>query len=131
MMEKDYINNIFDILDDGVVAKYELTKLDILRDIFKDSELSSIIYKKFVDYFNSMFDEDSLYMKCEDLVYRTDRFINEYICPKYNTLDHYKIKEVLLKMIDSVDLYGGVNYDSSDTFEELFDMTDEEMGISF
>ena len=128
-MKKDYINNILDILDDGVIENYELKKVDVLRDIFKDSELGSIIYNKFEHNFSTTHEYDELFMKCGDMIYRMDKLVNEYICPKIPTIDHYRIKEILLKMIDEIDLYSAVNYsEDEDTLDELFEL-DESLDL--
>lgn len=92
-----------------------LKNIEILNYILNDEELLNQMYKHFEDNFNLEFEEDDLYMKTEDFVYRLNMLVNDFVIPKYDFHDKEDIKNKVQELVDSnIDLYSGVSYDESD-----------------
>lgn len=129
-MKKDYLRNINGILEDGHVEGIELQNIDMLKAVFSDKSLSDLIYKGFESNFEWEFNEDDLYMKSEDLVYRLHLAINKWLIPIYEITDVNELKSYLTELINiNIDLYSGVGYDDSDNeiieeFKEQFPKKD-------
>lgn len=115
----NYIDNIDYTLYEGQVENYKLKQKEILRQIFNDNNLSYSIYKKFQHNFTCA--ESDLLMKTNDMIYRLDRLVNEFIIGEKELKDIDSIKDELKYLIDDgIDLYSAVNY-GDESFDEIFD----------
>ena len=109
-----YTKNIKDILRDKNVENCPLSNIDLLKNILFDNVLGYKIYKKFLNNFNDLEDMDMLFSKTQDLVYRLNYVINNWLIPTYN-LSNHEIKETIKKLVDyDADFYSAVSYDDSD-----------------
>lgn len=114
-MKDQFKENISSILEDKNVESIPLKNIEILNYIFYDKELLNQMYKHFEDNFNLEFEDDDLYMKTEDFVYRLNMLVNDCIIPKYDFQDKEDIKNKVQELVDNnIDLYSGVSYDKSD-----------------
>ena len=114
-MKEQFKENISSILEDKNVESIPLKNIEILNYIFYDKELLNQMYKHFEDNFNLEFEDDDLYMKTEDFVYRLNMLVNDCIIPKYDFQDKEDIKNKVQELVDNnIDLYSGVSYDKSD-----------------
>lgn len=121
-MKKDYLQNINDILTEGIVEGQTLNNIDVLKEIFNDTEINNLLYKNFKSNFDFSFSYDDLYMKTQDLVYRVNILVDNLIVPLYGNKDFTKIKNEMKSFAQSdIDLYSAVSYDDSDKefIEEL------------
>lgn len=113
--KEQFKENISSILEDKNVESIPLKNIEILNYILNDEELLNQMYKHFEDNFNLEFEEDDLYMKTEDFVYRLNMLVNDFVIPKYDFHDKEDIKNKVQELVDSnIDLYSGVSYDESD-----------------
>lgn len=113
--KEQFKENISSILEDKNVESIPLKNIEILNYILNDKELLNQMYKHFEDNFNLEFEEDDLYMKTEDFVYRLNMLVNDFVIPKYDFHDKEDIKNKVQELVDSnIDLYSGVSYDKSD-----------------
>lgn len=114
-MKRDYLQNINDILTEGIIEGQTLNNIDVLKEIFKDNEISNLLYKNFKSNFDFSFSYDDLYMKTQDLVYRVNLLVDNLIVPLYGDKDFTKIKNEMKSFVQSdIDLYSAVSYDDSD-----------------
>ena len=113
--KEQFKENISSILEDKNVESIPLKNIEILNHILNDKELLNQMYKHFEDNFNLEFEDDNLYMKTEDFVYRLNMLVNDCVIPKYDFHDKEDIKNKVQELVDSnIDLYSGVSYDKSD-----------------
>lgn len=113
--KEQFKENISSILEDKNVESIPLKNIEILNYILNDKELLNQMYKHFEDNFNLEFEDDDLYMKTEDFVYRLNMLVNDFVIPKYDFHDKEDIKNKVQELVDSnIDLYSGVSYDESD-----------------
>ena len=131
-MIKNYVSNINELLESGKVEGIKLNNIDLLKKLFNDSDINNKIFKKFYEYFTNNFEYDDLYMKCEDLVYNINLFVNEFLIKTKNINDYDEIKENIDYVIDEdIDLYCSPNYNEFDkeVIEEYKEYYGEELKI--
>ncbi len=125
-MKEQFLNNINSIFEYKNIEGIPLQRIDILKDIISDENLFDIIYSRFSKYFDDYFDEDDLSVKTEDLMYRLNYLINNWMIPIHHIDNIEDIKSTLNSLIEKdIDLYGAVSFNDSDIelldeFEELF-----------
>ena len=83
------------------------------------------LYVNFKNYFTSNFNEDELFLKTEDFVYRLHYAINNWLIPIHNLNDSEVIKTLNNLVDNGIDLYESVSYDDYDKvmldeFEEIY-----------
>lgn len=114
-MKEQFRENVISILEDKNVEGIPLRNINTLKYIFNDDELFEKMYKHFEHNFLNEFDDDDLYMKCEDYVYRLNMLVNKCIIPIYNLQESEDIKNMVNQLLDnSIDLYSAVSYDKTD-----------------
>ena len=115
IQKKDFLDNVEDILNVGIIENTPLSNIDILRDISKDDNLMNLFYLEFEKNYPYEDGEDMLLCKTQDFVYRLNMAINDWLIPMHeiNTIDN--IKKTLIDLIfEDIDLYSAVSYDKSD-----------------
>lgn len=115
IQKKDFLDNVEDILNVGIIENTPLSNIDILKDISKDDNLMNLFYLEFEKNYPYEDGEDMLLCKTQDFVYRLNMAINDWLIPMHeiNTIDN--IKKTLLDLIfEDIDLYSAVSYDKSD-----------------
>ena len=115
IQKKDFLDNVEDILNVGIIENTPLSNIDILKDISKDDNLMNLFYLEFEKNYPYEDGEDMLLCKTQDFVYRLNKAINDWLIPMHeiNTIDN--IKKTLLDLIfEDIDLYSAVSYDKSD-----------------
>lgn len=128
--EKVFKDNIDDILSMGIIENRTLTQIDILKDIFKDDNLTHVFFINFENNYPIEYESDDLFMKTQDFVYRLHYAINDWLMPMHNIVDIDDIKSILKDLINGdIDLYSAVSYDESDKemleeFEAIFPYKD-------
>ena len=124
--EKDFKENIEDILNVGLIEGKPIRQLDMLKDIYKDDNLTHLFFLEFEKNYPYEDGLDMLFCKTQDFVYRLDMAINDWLIPKHNLETLNDIKSTLMDLIfEDIDLYSAVNYDESDKdlideFESIF-----------
>ncbi len=114
-MKKDYIENINDILTEGVIEGKKLENVEVLKQLFEDKDISDMLYQKFNSNLQIGFEEDDLLTKVQDLVYRMNLLVDNLIVPIFGDKDISKIKNEMKSYVKSdIDLYSAVSYDDSD-----------------
>ena len=118
--EKDFKENIEDILNVGLIEGKPIRQLDMLKDIYKDDNLTHLFFLEFEKNYPYEDGLDMLFCKVQDFVYRLDMAINDWLIPTHNLDTLNDIKSTLMDLIfEDIDLYSAVNYDESD--KELID----------
>lgn len=115
IQKKDFLDNVEDILNVGIIENTPLSNIDILKDISKDDNLMNLFYLEFEKNYPYEDGEDMLLCKTQDFVYRLNMAINDWLIPMHeiNTIDN--IKKTLTDLIfEDIDLYSAVSYDKSD-----------------
>lgn len=115
IQKKDFLDNVEDILNVGIIENTPLSNIDILKDISKDDNLMNLFYLEFEKNYPYEDGEDMLLCKTQDFVYRLNMAINDWLIPMHeiNTIDN--IKKTLIDLIfEDIDLYSAVSYDKSD-----------------
>ncbi len=115
IQKKDFLDNVEDILNVGIIENTPLSNIDILKNISKDDNLMNLFYLEFEKNYPYEDGEDMLLCKTQDFVYRLNMAINDWLIPMHeiNTIDN--IKKTLLDLIfEDIDLYSAVSYDKSD-----------------
>ena len=115
IQKKDFLDNIKDIINVGIIENTPLSNIDILKDISKDDNLMNLFYLEFEKNYPYEDGEDMLLCKTQDFVYRLNMAINDWLIPMHeiNTIDN--IKKTLIDLIfEDIDLYSAVSYDKSD-----------------
>lgn len=131
--EKDFKDNIEDILNVGIIESKPIKQLDILKDIYKDDNLTHLFFLEFEKNYPYEDGLDMLFCKTQDFVYRLDMAINDWLIPTHNLETLSDIKSTLIDLIfEDIDLYSAVNYDESDKelideFESIFPSQDIKM----
>lgn len=124
-MKEKFINIINNILESKQIEGIKLERIDLLESVLNNQELFEKMYKHFNDYFTRTFEEDDLYTKTEDFVYRLHYAINNWLIPVHHLSDS-EVVNILPDLIDdSIDLYGSVSYDDYDKmmledFEDIY-----------
>lgn len=124
-MREQFINNINNILDSKQIEGINLERVDLLKSVFQNQELFNKLYVNFKNYFTSNFNEDELFLKTEDFVYRLHYAINNWLIPIHNLKDSEVIKTLNNLVDNGIDLYESVSYDDYDKvmldeFEEIY-----------
>lgn len=122
--KQDFLDNVEDILNVGIVESKPLSNIDILKSISKDDNLMNLFYLEFESNYPD--EDDMLLCKTQDFIYRLNMAINDWLIPMHgiNTLE--EIKSTLTDLIfEDIDLYSAVNFDESDKecideFEAIF-----------
>lgn len=115
MMKEQFLENIHSILEDGMVENCKLENINILKDIMDDKNIQNYLYENFEKNFSLDFEEDDLFMKTQDLVYRVDYLVNKYLINICGIKDEVTLKSIMQTLIKKdIDLYSSVAYDDSD-----------------
>ena len=115
MIRKYYIENINEILNNGIIEKQKLENTKLLKEILFDKKLGKRIYQQFKNNYETIGEDNMLYTKTQDLVYRLNYAINKWLIPMQKINDSEKIKVIIEQLVENdVDLYSAVSYDESD-----------------
>lgn len=128
--EKDFKENIDNILSGGNIEGKKIKQPDMLKQISKDKNLMHLFFLEFEMRYPYEDGLDMLFCKTEDFVYRLDIAINDWLIPMHNIKTYKEIKSTLMDLIfEDIDLYSAVSYDESDKeiideFESIFSNKD-------
>lgn len=114
-MKKEFLDNVKNILNEGVVENKTLSNIDILKSILKDDNLMNLFYLEFEKNYPMEDGIDMLFPKTQDFVYRLNMAVSDWLIQihKIDTID--KIKSTFVDLIfEDIDLYSAVSYDESD-----------------
>lgn len=129
-MIKDYVSNINDLLDEGQVEGIKLNNVDYLRKLFNDSDINNALFEKFCEYFFNNFEDDDLYMKCEDLVLNVHSFVSDFLIGVYGLSNYEEIKDIFKIAIEKkADFYGAYDEENKDVLEEIKNNYNEDIKI--
>lgn len=129
-MIKDYVSNINELLDEGQIEGVKLNNVEMLKKLFNDSDINNSLFENFTEYFLDNFEEDDLYMKCEDLVLNVHSFVSDFLIEAYNLNDYDEIKDILKVAIDNkADFYGAYDEENKEVIEELKDYYQKDINI--
>lgn len=129
-MIKDYVSNINELLDEGQIEGVKLNNVEMLKKLFNDSDINNSLFENFTEYFLDNFEEDDLYMKCEDLVLNVHSFVSDFLIGAYNLNDYDEIKDILKVAIDNkADFYGAYDEENKEVIEELKDYYQKDINI--
>lgn len=124
--EKDFKENIDNILSGGNIEGKKIKQPDMLKQISKDKNLMHFFFLEFEMRYPYEDGLDMLFCKTEDFIYRLDMAINDWLIPMHNIKTYKEIKSTLMDLIfEDIDLYSAVSYDESDKeiideFESIF-----------
>lgn len=124
--KKDFLDNVEDILNVGIVESKPLSNIDILKSISKDDNLMNLFYLEFEKNFPYEDGTDMLFSKTQDFIYRLNMAINDWLIPMHGIDTTGDIKKTLGDLIfEDIDLYSAVSFDESDKecideFEAIF-----------
>lgn len=124
-MKEKFIGIINEILKSKQIEGIKLERIELLESVLHNHELFEKMYKQFSDYFTSIFEEDDLYTKTEDFVYRLHYAISKWLIPVHRLSDS-EVVNILPNLIDDgLDLYESVSYDDYDKmmledFEDIY-----------
>lgn len=124
--EKDFKENIDNILSGGNIEGKKIKQPDMLKQISKDKNLMHLFFLEFEMRYPYEDGLDMLFCKTEDFIYRLDMSINDWLIPMHNIKTYKEIKSTLMDLIfEDIDLYSAVSYDESDKeiideFESIF-----------
>lgn len=124
--EKDFKENIDNILSGGNIEGKKIKQPDMLKQISKDKNLMHLFFLEFEMRYPYEDGLDMLFCKTEDFIYRLDMAINDWLIPMHNIKTYKEIKSTLMDLIfEDIDLYSAVSYDESDKeiideFESIF-----------
>lgn len=128
--EKDFKENIDNILSGGNIEGKKIKQPDMLKQISKDKNLMHLFFLEFEMRYPYEDGLDMLFCKTEDFIYRLDMAINDWLIPMHNIKTYKEIKSTLMDLIfEDIDLYSAVSYDESDKeiideFESIFSNKD-------
>ena len=128
--EKDFKENIDNILSVSNIEGKKIKQPDILKQISKDKNLMHLFFLEFEMRYPYEDGLDMLFCKTEDFVYRLDMAINDWLIPMHNIKTYKEIKSTFMDLIfEDIDLYSAVSYDESDKeiideFESIFSNKD-------
>lgn len=114
-MKKEFLDNVENILSEGVIENRPLSNIDILKNISKDDNLMNLFYLEFEKAYPMDEGTDMLFTKTQDFVYRLNMAVSDWLIPihEIDTID--KIKSTFVDLIfEDIDLYSAVSYDESD-----------------
>lgn len=114
-MKKEFLDNVWNILSEGVIENRPLSNIDILKNISKDDNLMNLFYLEFEKAYPMEEGTDMLFTKTQDFVYRLNMAVSDWLIPihEIDTID--KIKSTFVDLIcEDIDLYSAVSYDESD-----------------
>lgn len=124
--EKDFKENIDNILSGGNIEGKKIKQPDMLKQISKDKNLMHLFFLEFEMRYPYEDGLDMLFCKTEDFIYRLDMAINDWLIPMHNIKTYKEIKSTLMDLIfEDIDLYSAVSYYESDKeiideFESIF-----------
>ena len=124
--EKDFKENVDNILSGGNIEGKKIKQPDILKQISKDKNLMHLFFLEFEMRYPYEDGLDMLFCKTEDFIYRLDMAINDWLIPMHNIKTYKEIKSTFMDLIfEDIDLYSAVSYDESDKeiideFESIF-----------
>lgn len=124
--EKDFKENIDNILSGGNIEGKKIKQPDMLKQISKDKNLMHLFFLEFEMRYPYEDGLDMLFCKTEDFIYRLDMAINDWLIPMHNIKTYKEIKSTLMDLIfEDIDLYSTVSYYESDKeiideFESIF-----------
>lgn len=114
-MKQKYIDCINYILNNDVIENHSIENMDIIRNILNDNVVGNTIYEQFMKNFSLDFEEDDLFMKVQDLIYRLNILINACIKFENNINDYDGIMNLIKEVLNQdIDLYSAVSYDDTD-----------------
>ncbi len=122
--KQDFLDNVDDILNVGIIENKPLSNIDILKSISKDDNLMNLFYLEFEKNYPD--EDDMLFSKTQDFVYRLNMAINDWLIPMHGINTIREIKSTLTDLIfEDIDLYSAVSFDESDKecieeFETIF-----------
>ena len=128
--EKDFKENIDNILSGGNIEGKKIKQPDMLKQISKDKNLMHLFFLEFEMRYPYEDGLDMLFCKTEDFVYRLDMAINDWLIPMHKIKTYKEIKSTFIDLIfEDIDLYSAVSYDESDKeivdeFESIFSNKD-------
>lgn len=113
--KKDFLNNVRDIINIGVIENNPLSNTDILKNISKDDNLMNLFYLEFEKNYPIEYEEDMLFTKTQDFIYRLNMAISDWLIPIHEMDSIDKIKSTLVDLVlEDIDLYSAVSFDESD-----------------
>ncbi len=122
--KQDFLDNVEDILNVGIIESKPLSNIDILKSISKDDNLMNLFYLEFESNYPD--EDDMLLCKTQDFIYRLNMAINDWLIPMHGINTIEDIKSTLIDLIfEDIDLYSAVSFDESDKecideFEAIF-----------
>lgn len=122
--KQDFLDNVEDILNVGIIESKPLSNIDILKSISKDDNLMNLFYLEFEKNYPD--EDDMLFCKTQDFIYRLNMAINDWLIPMHGINTIEDIKSTLIDLIfEDIDLYSAVSFDESDKecvdeFEAIF-----------
>ncbi len=122
--KQDFLDNVEDILNVGIIESKPLSNIDILKSISKDDNLMNLFYLEFESNYPD--EDDMLLCKTQDFIYRLNMAINDWLIPMHGINIIENIKSTLIDLIfEDIDLYSAVSFDESDKecideFEAIF-----------
>ncbi len=122
--KQDFLDNVEDILNVGIIESKPLSNIDILKSISKDDNLMNLFYLEFESNYPD--EDDMLLCKTQDFIYRLNMAINDWLIPMHGINTIEDIKSTLTDLIfEDIDLYSAVSFDESDKecideFEAIF-----------
>lgn len=122
--KQDFLDNVEDILNVGIIENKPLSNIDILKSISKDDNLMNLFYLEFESNYPD--EDDMLFCKTQDFIYRLNMAINDWLIPMHGINTIEDIKSTLTDLIfEDIDLYSAVSFDESDKecideFEAIF-----------
>lgn len=113
--KNDFKDNIKKILSIGIIESKPLTQIDILKELFRDDNLTDLFFMNFTKNYPIEYGLDELFMKTQDFVYRLHYAISEWLLSIHGITDIDDIKLVLNDLINNnIDFYSAVSYDEFD-----------------
>lgn len=122
--KQDFLDNVEDILNVGIIESKPLSNIDILKSISKDDNLMNLFYLEFESNYPD--EDDMLFCKTQDFIYRLNMAINDWLIPMHGINTIEDIKSTLTDLVfEDIDLYSAVSFDESDKecideFEAIF-----------
>lgn len=129
-MKEQFKENLSLILENKNVGGVTLRNVNLLKEILNDKPLFDEMYKQFENNFIINCDENDLYTKSEDYMYRLNMLVNDCLIPNYDLNEIENIKRRISELVyQEIDLYSAVSYDATDEsiLEEFYGMC-KEMG---
>lgn len=122
MKRKSFDRIIKDILHQEKVENIPLKNCNLIKQVIFDKNLHNTFYSKFRN--NFVLDDDLLYSKVGDFVYRVNIFINNYLIDVCNITDIKSIVNETQKYLnENLDFYSAVDYSDCDIEEIVSDAT--------